>query len=55
MASLGTHLHDCVRDVSVRSSLVGNYVEHAPGIASDGTRVDTPLFTLERTFVLAPA
>ena len=39
----------------VRSSLVGDYVEHPPGRAPDGTAVDTPFFTLEQTFVLARA
>ena len=37
----------------VRSSLVGDYVEHPPGRAPDGTAVDTPFFTLEQAFVLA--
>ena len=37
----------------VRSSLVGDYVEHAPGTAPDGSRVDTAFFTLDQRFVLA--
>jgi hydroxyquinol 1,2-dioxygenase len=37
----------------VRSSLVGDYVEHPPGHAPDGAAVDTPFFTLDQTFVLA--
>jgi hydroxyquinol 1,2-dioxygenase len=37
----------------VRSSLVGDYVEHAPGRAPDGSGVDTTFFTLDQTFVLA--
>jgi len=39
----------------VRSSLVGNYVEHAPGTAPDGSVVATPFFTLDQTFVLPRA
>jgi hydroxyquinol 1,2-dioxygenase len=39
----------------VRSSLVGDYVEHAPGIAPDGSVVETAFFTLDQTFVLAKA
>ena len=37
----------------VRSSLVGDYVEHPPGRAPDGSAVDTPFFTLDQAFVLA--
>ena len=37
----------------VRSSLVGDYVEHPPGTAPDGSLVDTPFFTLAQDFVLA--
>jgi hydroxyquinol 1,2-dioxygenase len=37
----------------VRSSLLGDYVEHAPGTAPDGSAVATPFFTLDQTFVLA--
>ena len=37
----------------VRSSLVGDYVEHGPGTAPDGTVVEAPFFTLDQTFVLA--
>ena len=37
----------------VRSSLVGDYVEHAPGTAPDGAVVETVFFTLDQTFVLA--
>ena len=39
----------------VRSSLVGDYVGHPPGIGPDATAVDTPFFTLDQTFVLARA
>ena len=39
----------------VRSSLVGDYVEHAPGTAPDGSVVDTAFFTLDQVFVLARA
>jgi hydroxyquinol 1,2-dioxygenase len=39
----------------VRSSLVGDYVEHAPGTAPDGSVVDTAFFTLDQAFVLARA
>jgi len=37
----------------VRSSLIGHYAEHAPGLAPDGSVVDTAFFTLDQTFVLA--
>jgi hydroxyquinol 1,2-dioxygenase len=37
----------------VRSSLIGDYVQHAPGTAPDGSVVATPFFTLDQTFVLA--
>ena len=37
----------------VRSSLVGDYVEHPAGTAPDGADVDTTFFTLDQTFVLA--
>ena len=36
----------------VRSSLVGDYARHDPGVAPDGSRVETPFFTLDHTFVL---
>ena len=39
----------------VRSSLVGDYVEHPPGKAPDGSTVDTPFYTLAHTFVLPKA
>ena len=39
----------------VRSSLIGDYVEHAPGVAPDGTVVETAFFTLDQVFVLAAA
>ena len=37
----------------VRSSLVGDYVEHPPGSAPDGTTIATPFFTLDQVFMLA--
>ena len=39
----------------VRSSLIGDYVEHAPGIAPDGSVVETAFFTLDQVFALAAA
>jgi len=36
----------------VRSSLVGDYVEHPPGSAPDGRAIATPFYTLSHTFVL---
>lgn len=39
----------------VRSTLVADWVRHAPGIAPDGSRMDTPFYTLEYDFVLNPA
>ena len=37
----------------VRSSLVGDYMEHPPGVAPDGAWVDSAFFTLDQAFVLA--
>ena len=37
----------------VRSSLIGDYVEHGAGKAPDGSVVDSVFFTLDQTFVLA--
>jgi hydroxyquinol 1,2-dioxygenase len=39
----------------VRSSLVGDYVEHPPGSAPDGSVVETAFFTLDHVFVLPKA
>ena len=39
----------------VRSTLVADWVRHAPGIAPDGSRMDTPFYTLDYDFVLNPA
>ena len=39
----------------VRSSLVGDYVEHPPGQAPDGSAIDTPFYTLAHTFILPKA
>ncbi len=39
----------------VRSSLVADWKHHGPGIAPDGSRMDTPFHTLEYDFVLNPA
>lgn len=36
----------------VRSSCIGDYVRHAPGLAPDGTHVEVPFYTLEYAFVL---
>ncbi|WP_431825097.1 intradiol ring-cleavage dioxygenase [Burkholderia sp. F1] len=36
----------------VRSTLVADWVRHAPGSAPDGSRVDTPYYTLDFDFVL---
>jgi hydroxyquinol 1,2-dioxygenase len=38
----------------VRSSLVGDDVEHPPGTAPDGSVVATSFCTLDQVFVLAP-
>ncbi|MFD1560247.1 intradiol ring-cleavage dioxygenase [Paraburkholderia silviterrae] len=38
----------------VRSTLVADWVEHAPGVAPDGSRMDTPYYTLDYDFVLNP-
>ena len=39
----------------VRSSLIAEWVRHAPGTAPDGTRLDVPYYTLDFDFVLNPA
>ncbi len=39
----------------VRSSLVADWKHHGPGIAPDGSCMDTPFHTLEYDFVLNPA
>ncbi len=39
----------------VRSSLIADWVAHAPGTAPDGTQSDVPFFTLDFDFVLNPA
>jgi hydroxyquinol 1,2-dioxygenase len=36
----------------VRSSLIADWHRHEPGVAPDGTRVDTTFSTLSFTFVL---
>ncbi|WP_322044301.1 intradiol ring-cleavage dioxygenase [Paraburkholderia sp. J67] len=36
----------------VRSTLVAQWVRHQPGIAPDGSHVDTPFYTLDYDFVL---
>jgi hydroxyquinol 1,2-dioxygenase len=38
----------------VRSSCIGNYVRHEPGIAPGGTRLEVPFYTLDYEFVLQP-
>jgi hydroxyquinol 1,2-dioxygenase len=38
----------------VRSSCIGHYVRHEPGLAPDGTRVNEPFYTLTQEFVLNP-
>ncbi|QDQ84118.1 intradiol ring-cleavage dioxygenase [Paraburkholderia megapolitana] len=39
----------------VRSTLVVEWVKHAPGIAPDGTSMSVPFYTLDYDFVLNPA
>ena len=36
----------------VRSSCIGKYVRHEPGVAPDGTRLEVPFYTLDYEFVL---
>jgi hydroxyquinol 1,2-dioxygenase len=36
----------------VRSSCIGDYVRHEPGLAPDGTRLEMPFYTLDYEFVL---
>ena len=38
----------------VRSSCIGDYVRHEPGVAPDGTRLEVPFYTLDYEFVLQP-
>lgn len=38
----------------VRSTLVAQWVRRAPGTAPDGSRIDTPYYTLDYDFVLNP-
>jgi hydroxyquinol 1,2-dioxygenase len=38
----------------VRSSLIGDFVRHDPGLAPDGTALAAPFYTLDQTFTLAP-
>jgi hydroxyquinol 1,2-dioxygenase len=39
----------------VRSSLIGDYVQHPPGTAPDGSVMPAPFYTLSQDFVLAKA
>ncbi|MDN4574898.1 hydroxyquinol 1,2-dioxygenase [Pandoraea cepalis] len=39
--------------LAVRSSLIADWVRHEPGQAPDGSRQDTPYYTLEYDFVLS--
>ncbi|PCE28758.1 hydroxyquinol 1,2-dioxygenase [Paraburkholderia acidicola] len=39
----------------VRSTLVVEWVKHAPGVAPDGTSMSVPFYTLDYDFVLNPA
>jgi hydroxyquinol 1,2-dioxygenase len=39
----------------VRSTLIADWVRHEPGTAPDGTRMETPFYTLDFDFVLNPA
>ena len=39
----------------VRSTLVAQWVPHAPGTAPDGSQVDMPFYTLDYDFVLNPS
>ena len=59
--TLITHVfrdHDAYLDsdvvFGVRSSLIGDYVEHPPGPAPDGSTLDRPFYTLDFDFVLNP-
>jgi hydroxyquinol 1,2-dioxygenase len=38
----------------VRSTLIADWVRHAPGIAPDGSRMDAPFYVLDYDFVLNP-
>lgn len=38
----------------VRSSLIADWIEHAPGATPDGTHSDVPFYTLDFRFVLNP-
>jgi hydroxyquinol 1,2-dioxygenase len=38
----------------VRSSLIADWVQHQPGLAPDGSRMEIPFYTLDFNFVLNP-
>ncbi|MFL9868687.1 intradiol ring-cleavage dioxygenase [Paraburkholderia fungorum] len=38
----------------VRSTLIVDWLHHEPGVAPDGTKMDTPFYTVEYEFVLNP-
>lgn len=39
----------------VRSSCIGNYENHPPGMAPDGRLIDRDFYTLDFCFILEPA
>ncbi|NPT60159.1 intradiol ring-cleavage dioxygenase [Paraburkholderia elongata] len=39
----------------VRSTLIVDWIKHSPGVAPDGTAMDTPFYTLDYDFVLNPS
>ncbi len=38
----------------MKQDLIADFVRHEPGIAPGGEKVDTPFWTIEYDFVLAP-
>ena len=54
MSSLVMLVNTPVTRLLVRSSCIGNYVRHGPGVAPDGTRLEVPFYTLDYQFVLQP-
>ena len=50
----GTQYLDADVVYGVKQELIANFTRHEPGIAPGGEKVDTPFWTIEYDFVLAP-
>jgi len=51
----GSHYLDSDAVFGVKESLVTGFARHEPGMAPDGTRIDTPWYTVDYDFRLRPA